>query len=302
MKDTSMPPSGPTSLDHLRLLLAVVDTGSFTAAARATGRSQPAVSYAIATLEGQLGAGLFLRDRRRPVLSPAGEAITVYARRICMLADEMEARVASSQAGVETVLSLAVDTFYPTDALASAVSDMAQAFPSVLADIRVASRDHVLAAVAEKRAMLGLSAIDGAWPQGIEATDFGQVEIVAVAAPGHPLAAHSAPIPNAFLREYVQVSNKTLEGAGDAHDVAVNSARVWRVDDLATQVALVREGIGWAYLPLHAAQGEIAAGRLVRLHPATRALGAQPWSLFHRANQPPGAAGQWLMARLSLVI
>ena len=53
------------SLDQMQVLLTVVDTGSFAAAGRKLGRATSAISYAIDTLESQLGLELFDRDSRR---------------------------------------------------------------------------------------------------------------------------------------------------------------------------------------------------------------------------------------------
>lgn len=53
------------SLDQLRVFVQVADSGSFLAAARKLARAQSAVSYAIATLEEQLGVLLFDRSGYR---------------------------------------------------------------------------------------------------------------------------------------------------------------------------------------------------------------------------------------------
>ena len=53
------------SVDQLLVLLAVVETGSFTAAARRLARATSAISYAIDTLERQLGVSLFDRGTTR---------------------------------------------------------------------------------------------------------------------------------------------------------------------------------------------------------------------------------------------
>ena len=50
-------------LRRLRLFLAVVDEGGFTAAARAVHVAQPAVSLAVRELEEELGAPLLVRSR-----------------------------------------------------------------------------------------------------------------------------------------------------------------------------------------------------------------------------------------------
>ena len=54
------------TLDQLRVLIAVAETGSFSAAARQLGRVQSAVSQAVATLEDILGTALFDRYGKTP--------------------------------------------------------------------------------------------------------------------------------------------------------------------------------------------------------------------------------------------
>ena len=61
-------------LRQAQYVVAVVDEGSFTAAAASIPVSQPALSQAVAALERELGAPLFHRIGRRVVLTPAGEA------------------------------------------------------------------------------------------------------------------------------------------------------------------------------------------------------------------------------------
>ena len=61
-------PGFPT-IDQLKVFLTIVETGSFTAAAKRLNRAVSAISYTIATLEHQLGIGLFDREgTRTPVL------------------------------------------------------------------------------------------------------------------------------------------------------------------------------------------------------------------------------------------
>ncbi|MEO6628477.1 MAG: LysR family transcriptional regulator, partial [Aquihabitans sp.] len=71
-------------------VVAIVDLGSFTAAAASIPVSQPALSQAVATLERELGAELFHRIGRRVRLTAAGEAFVGPARR--MLRDAAVAR------------------------------------------------------------------------------------------------------------------------------------------------------------------------------------------------------------------
>jgi len=74
-------------LSELEVFFAVVETGGFTAAARRTGTSQPAVSKAICTLEDRLGVALFNRRTRNVTLTDQGRR---YFDRMKPLLEEIE--------------------------------------------------------------------------------------------------------------------------------------------------------------------------------------------------------------------
>ncbi|NEK55628.1 LysR family transcriptional regulator, partial [Rhizobium leguminosarum] len=73
---------------ELEAFIAVVDAGGFSAAARRTGKSQPAVSKAIGALEYRLGVALFNRSTRRVTLTDQGQR---YFDRMKPLLEEIEA-------------------------------------------------------------------------------------------------------------------------------------------------------------------------------------------------------------------
>lgn len=66
----------------LRYFLAVIDSGTFTAAAAQANVSQPTLSAGIAKLERETGAKLFRRNSQRVELTEAGARFAVHARRI----------------------------------------------------------------------------------------------------------------------------------------------------------------------------------------------------------------------------
>jgi len=77
-----------TDLISLRALVAIVDEGSFSAAARKIGRTQSAISLQIAKLEDRVQTRLLDRTSRTVTQTTDGEILTAYARRILELADE----------------------------------------------------------------------------------------------------------------------------------------------------------------------------------------------------------------------
>jgi DNA-binding transcriptional LysR family regulator len=75
-------------MTQLEFFLQVITEGSFSKAADAVGRTQPAISIAIRRLEEEVGAPLFDRSEKTPTLTEAGLAIQDYARRILTLRDQ----------------------------------------------------------------------------------------------------------------------------------------------------------------------------------------------------------------------
>ncbi|MCP9208701.1 LysR family transcriptional regulator [Streptomyces cucumeris] len=87
---------------HLRVLRAVAATGSFSAAARELGCTQPAVSQQMKALEGAAGTPLLIRTGREMRLTEAGEALVRHAAGILAgltAAEEEVAAIAGLRAG-----------------------------------------------------------------------------------------------------------------------------------------------------------------------------------------------------------
>src|SRR6478672_4694202 len=84
---------------QLSYVVAVVDEGTFSAAAQALRVAQPSLSQGVRSLEAELGVELFVRTGRSVVLSEAGRAIVDPARQVL-------AGVAVARAAVDEVAGL----------------------------------------------------------------------------------------------------------------------------------------------------------------------------------------------------
>ena len=96
----------------LQAFVAVADQSSFTRAAATLNRTQSAVSMQIKRLEDRLGVELFHRTKANVDLSPSGEGLLGYARRILSLNDEAIAHLREHK--VEGVVRLGVMDDYGT--------------------------------------------------------------------------------------------------------------------------------------------------------------------------------------------
>ena len=104
----------PLTLDQLRVLVAVAEEGSFSAAARRLGRVQSAISQAVQSLETALGVTVFDRDGKVPQLNDAGRVLLADARRLIGGVEAIKAKAESIGEGVEPELTLAVDAMFPS--------------------------------------------------------------------------------------------------------------------------------------------------------------------------------------------
>src|SRR5437667_6993029 len=119
------------TLDQMRVLVAVAETGSFSAAARRLGRVQSAISQAIQSLEAALGTQLFERDGKLPKLNDAGRVILQDARHVIDGAEMLKARAEAITEDVEPELTLAVEAVFPNGVLISSLRAVREAFPSL---------------------------------------------------------------------------------------------------------------------------------------------------------------------------
>jgi DNA-binding transcriptional LysR family regulator len=109
---------GTPTLEQLRIFLAVVDSGSFAAAARRLNRAVSVISYGITNLETQLGVLLFDREgSRKPILTTAGRAVLAEARTVSVGIDALRAKVKGLLDGLEAELDIAVDVMLPVERL-----------------------------------------------------------------------------------------------------------------------------------------------------------------------------------------
>ena len=289
------------SLDQLRTLTAVVDAGSFSAAARRLRRVQSAVSTAMANLEDALGVPLWDRTKRAATLTAAGEAVLVAARRVIAEADALGTLAQGIAAGVEPRVSLCVDAIFPVGALVELCRQFAQAFPAVDLRVDVQTMSVVTARVADGQATLGVATAVAQAP-GLERHALAAIRMVPVVAPGHPLAKRRGKLPSAALSEHVQIVLSERSDSG-IPDQAVLSERTWRVDDLHTKRALLLGGLGWGNLPEHMAREDLDRKRLVVIRPEAWAPDEHVLHLavVHRRDAKLGPAHRWLLERLPVL-
>lgn len=114
-------------LTALRAFAVTADMGGVTRAAGFLNLTQSAVSMQIKRLEENLGRPFFFRSAKKLILTPEGEQLLTYARRMLALNDEVLARLTDAAFEGELRLGVPHDIVYP--AIPDILKTMAQRYP-----------------------------------------------------------------------------------------------------------------------------------------------------------------------------
>ncbi len=282
---------------QVRYALAVVDEGTFTAAAAACFVAQPSLSHAVRALERELGVELFRRVGRRPTLTSAGEAFVPAAREVMRALDTVRAEVDAVSGVVAGHLDLVA---LPTLAVAP-VTPMVGAFRAAHPAVTVRlghpeGPTALIDAVRSGDSEVGITEIPVAAAR-IKAIPLGRQQLVAILPPGSPPVAvlrleALARFPLVALRvggSTRDVLDAAFDAAGAVPAIAVET------DQREAIVPLVLAGAGAAVVPAPMAEVARQQGAVVaRLSPALwRNLG-----LIHRdATLSPAARAFIALAR-----
>lgn len=290
------------TIDQLRVFRQVAEQGGFSAAARAMHRAQSAVTYAVQKLEEQAGVALFDRGGYRPTLSEAGRALLPRAVRILEELEGFAAQARGIAGGLEPEVALVAEAMYPMPRLVRILSAFQREFPSVQLRIHVESLGATAQAVLDGRADLGVALEFATALPDLESVPMGEIELVPVAAPSHPLAKLEGRIPLDALREHVQLVLADRSKLTEGRDYSVFAVRTWRLADLGARHEMLLAGLGWGSMPRHMIAEDLKAGRLKRLEIRRPGAGAglprPPIVLVRRKGKVLGPAGLWLSQRL----
>ena len=287
----------PLTLDQLRVLVAVVDAGSFSAAARKLLRVQSAISQSVQGLEATLGVTLFDRSARTPKPTEAGRVVVADARRLIAEAEMLRARAGSIARGLEPELTVAIGNLLPSPVSIAALRDLSLEFPrlpvTLLTEGMGAPERHLHSGVAQ----LAIYPLEIGGTAGVEAEFLTDVAFVPVVAAGHPLALVEAPLSRADLTPHVQLVVTDSADPG-TWTRGIVSERVWRFADMQTRLEFLLAGFGWCNMPLHLVAAQVAAGRLRRLTLREQTGYVIALHVVHERGRTPGIAGRWLIERL----
>ncbi|MEO6687588.1 MAG: LysR family transcriptional regulator [Dokdonella sp.] len=263
-------------LRHLRVFVAVAELGAYTRAARSLGLSQSTVSETLGALERTLGTAVFRKVAKGSLLTPAGEALLPYARRMLALTSELVAELASVNTHVSATLVVTAVESLSTYVLPLRLASLRKHWPGARMELVAGTCNEIRESVAAGKSDLGLvlEAESGIEDDSILA----KTRLVIVGSPTHPFANR-----NASTDQLRRCDFYMSDAAGDYHQVLRQHFENAQTPLPRTQALGTIEGVkrgilaggsALGLLPAHAVEQELRDGILceVNVNPPMRGL------------------------------
>ena len=274
------------SSDNVLIFLAVIDHGSFSAAARALGRVPSAVSMAIAHLEAELDLQLFERTSRDVRPTEMARALEAEARQMAGQLRRLQAHALSLHQGLERRLTLAIAPELLSAAWSDPLARLADEFPSLEVEVLSAPQADARRMLHDGSAQLALLYERPQVDEHESFQELGSEVLVAVISPRHPLARER----NGHFRleDLVDIRQIAIVSR-DAHEEDMRvlvSRKLWRTDSHLATLGMVQAGLGWAFLPRRLVTPMLEDGELIGIDFATMSNQLRLWvdvvlSLIH---------------------
>lgn len=180
------------SLYKLEIFHTVVQSGSFSKAAKVLLLTQPAVSQHMQDLESSLGVVLFVRSSRGVKLTEPGEILHDYTKSILDLVAQAENKLAETRAHLQGLLQVGATPGAGTYLLPNWLQAFKLRHPGISVSIRTDTTQSLAEALQAGR--LDLAIVEGELPEGanLRVQDLRPIELCVVVHPAHPWHARAA--------------------------------------------------------------------------------------------------------------
>lgn len=292
LKAYNQPESSIGGLGNLRRLayfVAVVETGSFTAAAERLGITKAVVSQQVAKLEAEFKTSLLVRSTRKVQPTEAGQAFYLRCAFILREAEDAFDTLAEGAGAPSGTLRLTAPFDYGIGIVVPAMAAFMQRFPACKVDAVFSDKAlDLMTGNIELAIRVGWLA-----ETGLQARKIGSFRQLLVASPAmRPrLAELTSPEGIAELPFVANTALRTpLKWSFSRDEIEHHTVMVHPVALLDATLAVreaVLQGIGLAVLPDFAVEGEIASGRLLHVLPQWRLPSGGIHAVFPAARFRP---------------
>lgn len=279
------------TLRHLRIFVAVCETGSMTAASAQLFIAQPSISLAISEMEEYYGVKLFDRISRRLYLTENGRRALQYARHIIELLDEMEQGVKNLDAvgQLRVGTSITIGTYL----LPRYINQLKERYPSLRVEAFIGNSGSIEQQILDNEIDIGI--IEGV-PHStyILSESFNGDRLAFICPVGHIFAGKilkelgEVKGQDFILREKGSAGREIFDGMLAAQELAITP--VWQSASNQAVLHGVKEGIGISILPYSLVDESLKKGEVAEFKIEGMTLKRKFSVIYHRNKFLPQSA------------
>jgi len=249
-------------LRHLRVVKAISQTQNLTRAAEVLHVTQPAASQQLKELEEIVQTPLFVRTRKKMILTRAGEEILQPCARILDELENIESIAARMIHGDVGELRIGMHCVISYQWLPKILNQMQQAYPKV--KLSTGNAHRIKKELLEKTWDIIITVIP-LKSTALDAASLFSDEAVLVVHPDDPIVRKKKFSPQDLKgRKYISLTSSEMDTIYNTmiHPAGVQLEGFWTVEQPEAVLSLVRDGFGVTVFPKWALSQDLKAGRL----------------------------------------
>ena len=233
--------------DQLIIFITVMETGSFSAAARQLGKVPSAISMSIANLEIDLDLKLFERIGREPLPTPQAQSLYEKSKQLLIEMKQWKQHAFALSSGLEAHLNIVVVSELLHTRWTDYIVLLEQQFPELQINIFSAPQEDALHLIMTQAADLAFM-FEREQLQSSEQFVELKREILV------PVAARHSPLAESDQVSFEQIlQNRQIVVASRDRQIKPEllfSKHYWRTDNHHSACSMIKQGLGWGVLPL----------------------------------------------------
>ncbi|ASL45730.1 HTH-type transcriptional regulator DmlR [Burkholderia sp. AD24] len=260
---------GVRNLNYLRVFVAVVEKGSFTAAAECLGISKSLVSEYLSRLEAEIDTQLVLRSTRKIAPTDAGSTLFLATQELFSRLRETVDSIRQRRHESTGLLRVAAPSAFSTALLSTVVAMFVNRHPHI--DIEIVCNDEDIDLIGQRIDL----AFETGWPRkkGFRMKMLGSFEQVLVASPDyarqHAAIGHPDEVPGTHWIVHGDLANSGYSRfIHNGQSVRIATSARLKVQNVLLARQMVLAGAGVSVLPDYLVARDLHEGRLCHLLPA----------------------------------
>lgn len=254
------------TLEQLVVFNAIVEQGTFRAAAETLNKAQSAISHMLKKLEAELGFELLSRESYRPALTPKGEIFYRHTVRVLQGFQNLKSIALTLGSEQEAEVAVSVTATFPFAPVLHLIGEMTSRYPTTHIKMTRDNMGGSLEKLLSGEVQIAISTLDDVPLDRVEALPLTSVVISPVAHPDFPAARDGTFKSDAEMQVYTQIVV-----ADSGQDIQQSRGLLpgglrWTVSDFSTKKEILLANMGWGGMPEHMIEDELGNKRLVRLN------------------------------------